>query len=95
MLKFAFTLERICFLLKNVFSYPHFYLPLQEIKNCLEQEDHLGNVPNMGSNPGLPHCRRILYHLRYKFINRRVKYHELAETNRVMIIGKEKTFDKH
>ena len=44
MLKFAFTLERICFLLKNVFSYPHFYLPLQEIKNCLEQEDHLGNA---------------------------------------------------
>ena len=54
-----------------------------------------GIFPTQGLNPGLPHCRRILYHLRYKFINRRVKYHELAETNRVMIIGKEKTFDKH
>ena len=43
-LKFAFTLERICFLLKNVLSYPHFYLPLQEIKNYIEQENHLGNA---------------------------------------------------
>ena len=25
-----------------------------------------GIIPNQGSNPGLPHCRRILYQLRHK-----------------------------
>ena len=25
-----------------------------------------GNLPNSGSNPGLPHCRRILYHLSHR-----------------------------
>jgi len=25
-----------------------------------------GSFPNQGSNPGLPHCRQILYHLSHK-----------------------------
>ena len=25
-----------------------------------------GDLPNQGSNPGLPHCRQILYHLSYQ-----------------------------
>ena len=25
-----------------------------------------GNLPNQGSNPGLPHCRQILYQLSHK-----------------------------
>ena len=29
---------------------------------CPPPED----LPNSGSNPGLPHCRQILYHLRYQ-----------------------------
>ena len=27
-----------------------------------------GNLPNLGLNPGLPHCRQILYHLSHYLV---------------------------
>ena len=43
------------------FSSNYFTIPSMELLSLLQ-----GIFPNQGSNPGLPHCRQILYQLSYQ-----------------------------
>ena len=62
-----------CSVMSNSFRPRGLYSPW----NSLGQNTGVGSLsllqgifPIQGSNPGLPHCRRILYHLSYKELKR-------------------------
>ena len=40
-----------------------------------------GGLPNPGSNPGLPHCKQMLCHLRHRYSKENLKRDEQARIN--------------
>ena len=40
---------------------------LYSLRNSSGQNTGVGSFPTQGSNPGLPHCRRILYQLSHQY----------------------------